>query len=1016
MSQPTLSPLAEISTELRSWSLRATVGAAEWLFVAEHFAAQPEMVLEAPLTLAAEGARRTLSGRFGVLICGNAPGLDALLEAVELGSSEAAGELFIADGELLSRGVLTAVRRSGAHVELRFESGLPHGTKAICRNARAIPELATPKTNRFLPQIFGQGDVMAVPLFELEESALRDALANDAVSLRLVRPVDWPPTGRLQIDDEVIQYEGFVAGSDSIGSEAHPLSRPKASEHRSRARVVRLPAALEWCVADHAATVMEIRGENESGAPVVGGVVAQRTLDGLPCTTFRAAQLPVVVTPGRTATTRETVRSSAQWAILQDTTAVESGDAFNVSSPGRGAILSGPGPTIAANYVQDLTRESGRFDELRGVALGFEFSDTPGWGAATRLRVRIRKGPAVAEVLVDRDGVVIPVPVKGVALVPSPHKSLSRAESRVLFFDRVMAEGPWVAEAAAIDGGFQGAATVTSPTEPCALTATFVRARPEFDGMLLSIILRARLRNAAPTATDARLVFALGARMEESATRTLAVGEVADISMGVAIPGDVTAAEVFADGRFRLEIPASAMVEVEEFWLEARAAVAIIAGLPEDLVQLPLVAAAAQGVRITYNEVALDVTALLPAEPWQFFSVDGGTPQVEIALVDPPQDADWSVFLRDVHWKLTVIPATGARPVERLWARVRGRAARVDGTANPADVAAILLGDEAFARVPPGSRDEASFAAAAATCTALKLGLQAVHQSATPLAEVFGRVLAEGLLVAGMARGKWSLWTAPVQLESTLPPAFPPLELMESDAAEEFAPRAAAPAPEPTMIVAGRDVVSRHFAARGRAGWDTEARADARMAALLPGMAFAFAGGWLAELEAVRLRAGALSLRLGARRRVADAYNTNLSRVRRCLPTHDVLFFLGPVVVAKLTAAGDLLLRGTVREATLAMAPNPTLVVYHPGQPLLAINFCRNSTDYSAVALDSAGNLLTSLPIREQAAIADPAPAGVGAMSLVASLLGGAPGGAAAMRLDAAAFALRGRILTQRDL
>lgn len=1049
---PPLAWLPGSAGSVRHWRLRLTWGGTVSLIGTEQFLAPPEWELLNRFE-AVPRPVRIIGGRLVVVVNAGDAVVEALRVAIETTQTTCAGALEALDPdgdeahtvEVLS-GVLAELMIEGGAARLTFGHGLPNAGKLMCRDTSRLDGYTGLPPGRWLPQVFGRGAFLLPSLFETSDALLLDDLPAGAKTLRLTAPVDWPPTGRVQIEDEVITYRAIAAGGEELGSVATPLLRPARRFHGRGARVVLIPETeLAWVVADHAASLVEARLEDANGAVINGGEVLARDLDGIVATLLRLDRLPPAIRTSRFPVEREGDLAPGDWTILPDTTAHDPSDAFRVASPQRGAVMTTTQRLLHARYRRDLSIEEMRFDRITRANLSFEFSDTPNWDPATRLRVRVSKGASSVELHFNRDGLTFPIEVKGSGALPSlVSTGVVLRETRRVGFDRIDATGDWSNVGAAIDGTTQESAS-GGGIAGAQLSACFVTDPPERGLAIEGIVLHARVVNDGESSLMARLEAEVPGLMLRVRDVEVEAGAAGNVSLDILPPSNVGAAELFGEtARYRLVFPTGGSVRVEEMWLEyAMGATLNAKTLTAAVTTLPTLGIV--GVRLAYSRAEVDFTALIGGDlPWCFFSPDDGAPEVEFEIIDPPALSLWAVYLRDARWRWTVQPATGIRPTARLYGVVDGRGVRGDGTANPAVALRDLLSEPGLCAVPETEINVDTFTALEDLADARGVAFAAAFLEASSLGDAFMRAAGESTLAVVRARGRWSLTALPLEADGALLPSVPRGELIAGSGALRLVPQApqsvgglvvrdhsggvlASDAPPIVLsimarwLVRGGVALKRFLDARRYPSEDiTGLRMDARWMATPAGTAMALPGleqpGMIRQGELSRLawREGECMADLTHGATSRHLFVTPTAIIQRGNRGRALRFFIEERLVAVLTDDGDLLIAGELMEGTLAPSGAFAVFVAEPGEHRLRCSYRHSEMETASWAITADGDLLTTVPVIERAGIADIAPDGAGEQRTGATLIGGKPPGAAAMRLSLASVALRGTLHTRQ--
>lgn len=647
--------------------------------------------------------------------------------ALDLEDGEALREIFF--------GAVDSIDLENGSARLRFSLPATGCGAGFCRSAAVVAASDLPG---WLPIVAGEGEVGAAPLFAIQAAELAEDMAADGDVLVLRGDVRWPGAGRLQINDEVLEYEAFTSPGSQIGSELFPLFRPNPKAHRRGSRVVLLPGgALRWCVLDHPGTVLELRSGDSGGLALNAAEVEEVDLAGQQAMVYEAAQLPLHIRHRSHPVLEESPRTTSFWNVLPESNASSASLAFVAVEPEQGALLSVDGPLIAAQAIEDFSQNQRRFDRLEKLILSVEYSQTPFWYDPTRLRISVFfEGQEVFREI-TRGVPVTTLELSGSAEIAPELNARTEARPAVLMLDDVAGTvGAWSDAAAGLGPNWEREAVLSGG--PGSWRAIFHRNRSEQPGALTALLLKAAVRNDAAVPVAIELEFTAPGIAAQSAIRSLAAGEETVVELAVTLPPSADREDLLGpDAKYELNAD-GAPVALRCFWLEA---VFEADSQPASFgaSSLPVSVQAAE-FPLLHHRVELDVTPLLP--PGAEWSFTGGTapPVVRIELLDPPTNAGWVVNVRDVHWRRSVYAASSVRPTVDLWARVRDEDCRADGTTNPATALDRLL--QRFGVLT----HHGALAASQAACDTRGLGAAAVFATGRNAASVLRDLLTEALL------------------------------------------------------------------------------------------------------------------------------------------------------------------------------------------------------------------------------------------------------------------------------
>ncbi|MEO8376251.1 MAG: hypothetical protein ABI579_01160 [Candidatus Sumerlaeota bacterium] len=1035
--------------DLRNWQLSFREPF-EFTLDQRHLLDQPKINLSNRLHIT-ENPERIFRGSFSLEVRDDSSKIPELIATIERTQCVCTATLRIhppvgggGDPMTIARGTLRTIRRSGGAVSLAFECAYPNAGKPFCRDASQLPGFEALPPHTYIPQVFGLRGFLLPPLFAVKSATLAEDLSATAQTLTINAPVEWPPVGTLQVNDEVITYRAISDDGQTFGTSHLPLTRPHRRTHDHNAAVVLLPGAeLDWCAADHDAEVIETRIDSSQGIMNGTGATVHDDVDGIVATLWRAERLPLSINTSRTLLAGQSKLSAPSWALEDANNVLDVTDAFMFKAPARGAVFTSGRRILSASYVEDLSTSRDRFDLIESAELFFEFSDTPFWGAGTRLRVTIEKGAASVQFDFNRDGVLFPVPVTAHGVLP---QSLSSgiAKRRRITFEKIDSTGSWANAAAAGDGSFQGFATHSS-AEACGLSGRFVTERDEAQRAITEVSLHARVRNNGGSALNGKLQIDLPGKLFREGAFAIAAASTEIVSIIVVLPSAVSPSDLFLPNAVHaLAFPGGGDIEVEELWIEATSADEVdIESIGAAISSLPVVGKS--DVRLTYNEARIDITSFLsPTSAWDFFSGGGGYPKVTIELIDPPVVTNWAVYLRDLHWNWKCYAATSIRPTDQLWALVDGRRTRGDGTANPALVLRDLMGDEWLGNET--DIDNGTFTALEDLADERGINFAAVFIEATSLGTIIGRATAQSTFPLLYWEGLWRLDAAPLEADGEACVVLPRGDWIERSGDQDLHAQSAGNVGGLSLRDADDVIAYRsgdRAALRARVEWiagsasATGISFDSRRFPPLSGLAIDFDARWLpipvgarlalpgidkpapsirqGELAEVQYQNGICRGMLSPARETANYFETAHSLVQRSERGHAIRMFIDGRVVAILDDDGNLRIRGEVIENTLSPFAFGSLFTYEADAKLLRLNFDGGGAG-SSIAFSADGNLLSNIIIIEGAAITEPGTNGVGEMRESFSVAGGTATAVAALKLDLTAVRIRGVIQTNQKL
>ncbi|MBI1292281.1 hypothetical protein GC173_13750 [bacterium] len=981
------------------WRVRLRVAGSWSTFSASAIVSMPEFskslrVTEAP----AIAARR--EGRCSVSVYTASP--DDLAQALQSSAEPAVLVLeCLADEDWveLFRGIVVEARIESGLITLTAEDGMPGSTRTVC------PQAIVGTDAHWLPVVMGEAWCTPVPLFQIAEAKLREALTVASTTIKLDRAVDWATPGTVQIQDEVIVYT--TLGTD--GRSLEGLTRLDPRVHRAGAWTAHLPGGdLDWGVAGHEAEVTDLRIGGRGGAPLdIEDSMLEGSTDGRTTTIYRRDTLPLGANFSNAEIVALSPLGDEPWTLDIDSSVLDPLHAVEYESPRRGAVFSALRPFFSAVYTSAPGLTNQRFDHILSSALILEYSNTAGWTEDTRLRIRVEKGASGVELIIAREGESLAQPIEAtVEIDPNTLTPVSLQERRLLF-ETVSADGPWVTPQQAVQFPLdQGA--VLSTGDEVAFAAGFITELPDISADVRSVRLHVMIRNDA--VDDLEGYLAITPDGSSAVTEDFSIpGEgIGAASRLLTVGSGISVADLLGSGAsYAAHFPDGGDFELLGMWLEV--VVAEVAALPAGgTVSIPVSGGVTLGH--TYNAARLDVSSLLPVEDrWDFFTDEGGDLRVTVELIDPPPLTGWSLYVRGLRWEYHLLPASGIRPTAELAARVRGMACREDGTANPAEAIRTLLVHPDFVGLDEEEIDLDSFDGGADLCDGRGLAMACLYNDGRSIGDAIAGIVAESTHALRRAAGKWSLCRGEVRIDDFLLPTIPAEDLGEGFGVLTLLPGVVEKLPVPRTLARGADVLlTRHLA-------DHPPRAVRLAVPVHPhhltvdvGMAVAVVHAGLrrqGEVREITYRNGELALVLDRVRRVDIAAQWSNASVFS-IPSRGVLRFVhAGRCVAELADDGTFSIAGELQ--FFAGYTDGQLYFFIPSTQQISVGTAEGYGFY----LDVDGNLQMELALVEEAEIETPCLDRRGLQDGALAHLGGMPGGAVAMTVSETELRLRGQLV-----
>lgn len=700
-----------------------------------------------------DNLRRTFRGRFLVTL---APGISlpgTLIEAAARKTLPIMGILLArlahdAPWREIHRGRLHELRRNKGVWELEFSIAYPNAQAPMCRRLYQVTN--DPVDDRWLPQVFGTMWVHGVPLFDVDRAQLGDVLDASETEVLLLRPVNWPTQGIVQIQDEIVGYTWDPQLPDRLQLDTRNAPR----EHPRGAAVFRLSMVpVQWCVADHEAAVELLRMDDVETGPVIDGTILVEPTAGRDWTLVSRDALPLRVLHGRDAVEVFLRDGQTGWSLTGENSAIGANNAFPAPVMGSGALLQYGSDVLEAVYTRDQSLGTRRHDRVERLFLEFYFTESAFWEDGGELQVLVGKGSRLAIVNIGQGFRIDEVPAAGNAQIPDKQDALYIRWHRGMPTP-VVADGAWSAVSSIIDGTHRPGFAVNQGAE-CALSCG-IEGDETLPEEASALRLTARVTNRDDTApVDVRLRIKVDGVVADEYTSTLPSDgqEILslDIHPSTAIPHGVY---TNPDTEFSVVLPDGGDVLVESPHLEVLgAARAAPVGVTE-----PLAVTASAMAPIVSFRGRLEITHLLEAEEGMaFLGPEGGAPWIRFVLAGVTSGSPWTLRLRDVQWVAQLRPATSVMPATSIHALVEGRAADNGGHANPADVIGEILVDPLMGNQTTEAIDSSSFEDAGHVLHGRSTAFGAVIAGSDTVGDALETALAEALLSLHWFEGCWKL-------------------------------------------------------------------------------------------------------------------------------------------------------------------------------------------------------------------------------------------------------------------
>lgn len=757
--------------EKRFWRIDIGEGDAQIRLRGRDLLAPPEWVLRAAfgwrggivadawgsLTVRAAGAAST-GAAIAALIATREEPLSIVVHQLE-------GEVDDESASARWSGGITRVDVEDAEIRIEARVVVPGRDLLVCRDLSECAGFSEFPPQTWIPQVFGTCENVEPILLRApsERAIASGAISRDQTTITLRAPVDWPSTGFVQINDEVLAYNTIMDGI-TLGSDVAPLERGAPRDHAASSEVWRVDMpGLTWLACDHEATISEV---DAGDSPITDWTASTNAIDGRDVTLIHRTLLPLERLESATLAVRDALFGYAGWwELTSSSNALRGSTAFDDKSQTGGAIIALTAPILEADWIGDLSPRLWRHDRIVRALLAFDFTPYPGWQPDTVLRVTVSRGESEVMADLSLDGFVDDVGEEFRTTRSVPEV----VQHDFVLFDSVSASGGWSDASHATEGLLSSSpAIATSSGDPETISLSVVKRWPGENTLVTSLRLRVALESAGECAAILRLTDddELDETIEFDAPAALEQRE-----LEILLSPGRSAQELFEVLRAEVTLAEAGTLSVAEAWLEGT------------FVEPPEVATIeeAGAAPLPQRAMELDVTSMIEdAFDWEIFN--GETPRwrVRFQLIDGSPVSP-AVVAR-VHFRFETFPARVVRPTTHITATMVGRAAGEDGTAPPLEVVRMLLEDPDFASLGESSARDAAFLTAADVLAGSEVRFRRVIQEATTVREALEEACGEARLLLVQAHGDWVVGAAPAMPEDGEPGS------LGADAVADLAP------------------------------------------------------------------------------------------------------------------------------------------------------------------------------------------------------------------------------------
>lgn len=646
------------------------------------------------------GIRQTRGGKFSVSLSLNDPAVQDLAERLfEENCRDVVLELrdSVGSGSVLFRGVVVDWETVGIDLNLTAsQPALWNTRKLLCRDFSILPEGAHVDQTTWLPVLFGDSDELkSVPMFSAPRVRCAGPVDLAAEEIMLAELPDWPASGRLQINDEVLDYELLQADPPCLKL----LTRGSARSHPNRPWVHLIPEGpLRWIAADHQAGVISAQLVPKNVTSFVPDyVIVQPLVSGIETTAIQLPKLPLNITYADAPTNYTPNFSAVDWELTQPATALQPLDAFTpLAKSLGGALFRRSNRFLWARYKRNLLTEEFRFSRINSAKFVFQARTNGSWGDSTQIRIVCKIGNRSITALLSRTQFVIGEPQKTRLTLLSGNSSTVPVEiqrSERVFFEQIESLSTVIfnnQSAIYEQNDEQFASLQVTPSQGNLIGLRFrllhMIGEPETVVRQVKFNLRARSQSAQRVRLEVSIPFL--ARQEKQFTLS---SEWSTVSLSFTVPSIPLSSLYLKDTAFKFVVEEEGEIDVSRSWLDYEV-------LQTESVRLPKVElsteALSQTGQIVLSNLEIDFTSILPAIPFQAFDYEGDDFELFVDLANA--DPEFTLALQACHLSFDVYPATRIEPTTTIYTRCRGLASESSGLCAPANVIRELISNPRF--------------------------------------------------------------------------------------------------------------------------------------------------------------------------------------------------------------------------------------------------------------------------------------------------------------------------------
>lgn len=268
------------------------------------------------------------------------------------------------------------------------------------------PNLDKSSIGRPLPIVFGK--VFKIPLFPLQTGAktiLSQKLSPEDNILYVESTDNFPQQGKVQIDNEIIEYKDVDKKNNTLGTSSSPLKRNFPIFHSAGAKVYEIPSGgFRYLIADHTCLKISAVWAGERILAADEYIIKQETLKNRTAQTITFPKLPVTSTHLYNDAVMMIDGESFpdNWYLGANNRAVLGENAYDKAGARTCARLTEHHPVLEVVFNANLGDGDKRFGDLLRAKIVIDFTAYPELELWSSITLKIIKGNKELSFLLEK--------------------------------------------------------------------------------------------------------------------------------------------------------------------------------------------------------------------------------------------------------------------------------------------------------------------------------------------------------------------------------------------------------------------------------------------------------------------------------------------------------------------------------------------------------------------------------------------------------------------------------------